>query len=118
MKKFAIAAILISSMAIPPRLVANPICPITPVALAAAPNNIIFLDADSKTVFVDLKSLDGAASDVKVKDGSGKVILTKDLAANRTDDVVELDMSKFEAGTYMVELNTYSTTLKQEINLQ
>ena len=118
MKKIAIAAILISSMAYAPRLAANPIKPIAPTAIAAAPNNIIFLDIDSKTVFVDLKSLDGAASDVKVKNADGKIILTKDLAANRTDDVVEIDLSKFDAGTYMVELNTYSNTVKQEIVLQ
>ena len=118
MKKIAIAAIFISSMAFAPRLAANPIHPIAPTSVAAAPNNIIFLDIDSKTVFVDLKSLEGAASDLKVKDASGKVIVTKDLAANRTDDVVEVDLSKFEAGTYMVELNTYSTTIKEEIVLQ
>ncbi len=83
----------------------------------ATPTGIIFLDPESKTVMVDLKQLDGAASEVRVKDAGGKTVVSKDVSKMRTDEVVELDLSKLDAGNYMVEVSTYSQTLKQEISL-
>ena len=92
--------------------------PAAKVMTAAAPTDLIFLDPETKTVFVDVKSLDGAASELKVKDASGKVIFTKDLANSRTDDMIEVDMSNYPKGSYVVELSTYSKTVTQEIVLQ
>ena len=86
--------------------------------LTAAPTDLIFLDPETKTVFIDVKSLDGAASEIKVKDATGKVIFTKDLANSRTDDMIEVDMSNYPKGSYVVELSTYSKTVTQEIVLQ
>ena len=82
-----------------------------------APAGIIFLDPDSKTVMVDLKQLEGAASEIRVTDTDGKVVITKDISKMHTDDMVELDVSKLETGNYTVEVSTYSQTLKQAISL-
>ena len=111
---FALAAIIIPSLT----LATNGTPAVTCTAVStAAPTGIIFLDPESKTVMVDLKQLDGAASEVRVKDADGKTVVSKDISKMRTDEVVELDLSKLAAGSYMVEVSTYSQTLKQEINL-
>lgn len=79
----------------------------------------IYLDPESKTVFFDLKQLanKGVASEVVVKDTSGKIVMTKDLADASTDAVYELDMSQFKSGTYTVVLRTYSDEMQQIIEL-
>lgn len=113
---FALAAIFL-----PVNTFAASVAPTTTIQTQClfgdAPAGVIFLDPDSKTVMVDLKQLEGAASEIRVTDTDGKVVITKDISKMHTDDMVELDVSKLEAGNYTVEVSTYSQTLKQAISL-
>ncbi len=109
---FATSIIPTTVLATPNKNLAN-----ASIIMTAAPTGIIFLDPESKTVMVDLKQLDGAASEVRINDADGKTVMSKDISKMKTDEVVELDLSKLAAGSYMVEVSTYSQVLKQEINL-
>ena len=122
MKKIVLTAFYFALAAtiIPTATLATSVAPTIATTIdggVVAPAGIIFLDPESKTVMVDLKQLDGAASEVRVNDADGKTVVTKDVSKMRTDEVVELDLSKLAAGSYTVEVSTYSQTLKQEINL-
>ncbi len=101
---------------------ANSISIITPiqparvtVAKTETPSAVIFLDPETKMAYIDVKALDGAASEILVKDNTGKTVLDKDIATERTDAVIEIDMSKYAKGAYTIEVNTYSNTIKQEV---
>ncbi|MEY4926646.1 MAG: hypothetical protein RI894_1082 [Bacteroidota bacterium] len=118
MKKIVLTTFCFAAATLSNNIFATPVAPaIQTVICKTQPAGIIFLDPESKTVMVDLKQLDGAASEVRVKDADGKTVVSKDVSKMRTDEVVELDLSKLEAGNYMVEVSTYSQTLKQEISL-
>ena len=95
--------------------ITTPTHPIHAVAKTETPTSIIFLDPETKMAYIDVKALDGAASEILVKDHTGKTVLDKDVATERTDAVIEIDMSKYAKGAYTIVVNTYSNTIKQEV---
>lgn len=76
-----------------------------------------FLDADSKTYYIDFENISVNLNDVKVYDESGEIVKEDDLWNLPVNTIYELNFEDMTPGKYQIELRTYTGKFTKEITI-
>jgi len=74
-----------------------------------------YSDDDSKLFYIDFEKLTFNVSDIVLIDQKGEEVFSDDVLDLPVNSIYELDLNKFEPGTYSVELRTFTGTTKKEV---
>lgn len=89
-----------------------------PVISKVETATIFSTDPDSKICFIDFMKIDGYAKQLTVKNAAGDVVLDEPVWELPENTLYELDYNEYQEGNYTVEIQTYSTAIKQEIKVK
>jgi hypothetical protein len=76
-----------------------------------------FSDADSKTHFVDFESVRANVKDIVLKNAYGEVLFMEHVSDLPVNAIYELDMSRYKAGQYRIELHTFTGVITKDIQV-
>lgn len=74
-----------------------------------------YSDDDSKLFYIDFEKLTFNVSDIVVVNQKGEEIFSDDVLDLPVNSIYELDLNKFDSGTYSIELRTFTGTTKKEL---
>jgi len=77
----------------------------------------LFSDAEAQTFFIDFESLDVNVNYVVVKDPEGHTVWKDRVFNLPVDTIYEIDCSDFRPGTYLLELQTFTSALSKTIEV-
>ena len=77
-----------------------------------------YSDDNSQLFYIDFTKLTFNLSDIILKDANGEVVFQDDVLDLPVDSIYELDLSKYAAGQYEVELRTFTGNLKKEVTVK
>ncbi len=80
-------------------------------------NWTFYLDKESQVYYIDLETIKVNVSDIVVKNESGEVVFKDNLWDLPVNTIYELDVKNFEEGRYSLELRTYTSVIRKEINV-
>ena len=79
----------------------------------------LYLDKDSKKLFVDFKTLGGDFSKLAIFNEDGDIIFSdKYLIGLPVNTIYEIDLYKFKRGIYFLELYSKDRFIKEEFSIQ
>ena len=81
-------------------------------------DGIFFTDPESKVCYIDFDQIDGYAKHLIVKEDGGDVLIDEALWELSPNTIYELDFEEFSSGKYKVELHTYSTVIKKDLDVR
>jgi hypothetical protein len=85
----------------------------------ASTNWTFHTDQNRQVLYIDFQALGGNMSKLVVQNANKEIVMTDDqlfdLPANT---IYEVDLAEFGKGNYTVELHTYNSIIREEINLQ
>ena len=76
-----------------------------------------YLDAESKTYYIDFETISVNLNDVKVYNEKGEVVKEDKLWDLPVNTIYELDLGDVEPGNYKVELRTYTGKITKEVTI-
>ena len=80
-------------------------------------DKVIFADQSNKTFFIDFERINVNLSGIVVKDILGGVVFKDEVANLPVDTIYELNLSRMSAGTYDIELQSYTGVIKKTVTL-
>ncbi|MFN7117943.1 MAG: hypothetical protein ACK4TA_14170 [Saprospiraceae bacterium] len=75
----------------------------------------IFADAENKLYYIDFETLKVNVSDVLVRNEKGELVWKDHVFNLPVNTIYELDFSRFKAGTYEIELRTFTGAIRKKI---
>lgn len=80
----------------------------------------IHTNMEQKTVYIDFKALGGNMSKLALinKANMETIMMDDRLYDLPTNTIYEISLAKLTKGTYSLELHTYNSVIKEEINIQ
>jgi hypothetical protein len=75
----------------------------------------LFTDEDNKLFYIDFETLKVNVSDVLVKNEKGDLVWKDHVFNLPVNTIYELDFSRFQAGTYEIELRTFSGAIRKKV---
>ncbi len=85
---------------------------------AAGEDWTIFADAENKLFYIDFETLNVNISDVLVRNEKGDLVWKDNVFNLPVNTIYELDFSRFQAGTYEIELRTFTGAIRKKVSLQ
>ena len=76
-----------------------------------------FMDADEKICYVDLEKVPVNLKQAAIINNRGDEVVVVSLSDQPVDTIIELDYSALPAGTYMLELQSYTGKTHKAIQL-
>lgn len=89
-----------------------------PTISEVSAKSVFATDPDSKICFIDFMKIDGYAKQLIVKNAAGDVVLDEPVWELPENTLYELDYNEYKEGNYTVEIQTYSTAIKQQIKVK
>ena len=80
-------------------------------------SKIFFTDPESKVCYIDFSELNGYAKQLIVK-SDAEVVVNEALWELPSNTIYELDYEYYIQGKYQIELYTYSTVVKKELQVR
>jgi len=77
-----------------------------------------YIDEDSKTYFIDFENINFNLSDIIVKDSQGKILFKDDVLDLPVDTIYELDFEAYGSGEYQVELRSFTSIIKKQVQIK
>lgn len=77
-----------------------------------------YSDDENKLYYIDFENLSANLSDIVVKDSNGTVIFKDDVFDLPVNTIYELDMSTYKAGTYEIELRSFTNVMRKSFTLK
>ncbi len=81
------------------------------------PDRTFFADQENRTFYIDFENLSVNLSNIVVKDVLGGVVFKDEVSNLPVDTIYELDMSRMAAGTYNIELCSYTGVIRKTVTL-
>jgi hypothetical protein len=87
-------------------------------ATAKADNWSVYADSENNLYYIDFEKLRVNLSSIVLLDGNGKVVFEKEVHHLPVNTIFELDFNSFPEGRYVLELRSYTTTLRENIDFR
>lgn len=78
----------------------------------------LYADEENKLYYIDFENLKVNLSDVVVKNANGEVLLKDNVFDLPVNTIYELDFSKYQPGTYEIELRSFTNIIRKKITLK
>ena len=78
----------------------------------------IYADETNRVYYIDFESLRVNISDVVVKNNAGEVVFKEKVFDLPVNTIYELDLSKYEAGKYEIELRSFTGLIRKPVELR
>lgn len=75
----------------------------------------LFSDEEHKLFYIDFETLKVNVSDVLVKNEEGDLVWKDNVFNLPVNTIYELDFSRFQSGTYEIELRTFTGTIRKKV---
>ena len=85
------------------------------VHLNNSENWSFYIDEENKLYFIDFEKLSFNLSDIIVKNEAGEVIIKEDVLDLPVNTIFELDFSSHPAGSYDVELRSFTGMMRKSL---
>lgn len=82
---------------------------------ATADDWSIYSDAENKLYYIDFETLKVNVSDVLVRNEKGDMVWKDNVFNLPVNTIYELDFSHFKAGTYEIELRTFTGSIRKKV---
>lgn len=87
-------------------------------ATAKADNWSVYADSENNLYYIDFEKLRVNLSSIVLLDGNGKAVFEKEVHHLPVNTIFELDFNSFPEGKYVLELRSYTTTLRENIDFR
>jgi len=77
----------------------------------------IFADEENKLYYIDFETLKVNVSDVLVRNEKGDMVWKDNVFNLPVNTIYELDFSRFHAGTYEIELRTFTGSIRKKVSI-
>ena len=84
----------------------------------ASDNWTFYADEDNRVFYVDFENVKVNLSDVVVKNEDGEILWKDDVLDLPVDTIYEVDLNSYKAGKYSIELRSFTTFIKKEVNIK
>ena len=81
------------------------------------PSDCVSVDADEKTLFIDLEKIQYNLKEISLIDHDGSIAFVKDVTQSPVDAIVEIDLKELTTGSYLLELKSYVNSLHKRIEI-
>jgi beta-galactosidase beta subunit len=81
-------------------------------------NWAMYSDEENHKYYIDFQKISVNLNDIHVKNEKGEEIFKDNLFTLPVDTIYELDLSKFPAGKYEIELRTFTQSLKRTVTVK
>ncbi len=78
----------------------------------------IYADETNRVYYIDFESLRVNISDVVVKNNTGEVVFKEKVFDLPVNTIYELDLSRYEAGKYEIELRSFTGLIRKPVELR
>lgn len=78
----------------------------------------LFADEENKLFYIDFETLKVNVRDVLVKDEQGDLVWKDNVFNLPVNTIYELDFSRFQAGTYEIELRTFTGVIRKKVEIK
>jgi hypothetical protein len=76
-----------------------------------------FIDGESKTLFIDFESVRANIKEIVLKNAFGEILFMEHVSDLPVNVIYELDMNRYKAGQYRIELHTFSGVLSKDVQV-
>ena len=90
----------------------------TPKAAIAGSSETFYEDAENKLLYIDFETVNVNLSDIKVKNADGEIVLEDELWSLPVNTIYEVDYKEFAAGTYEIELRSFTGVLRKTVEVK
>ncbi len=77
-----------------------------------------YADDDNRTFYIDFEKINVNLSDIVVKNKSGEIVFKEDVLDLPVNAIYELNFDELGKGDYLVELRSYTKTLRKEVEIK
>lgn len=81
-------------------------------------NWTFYADEDNKVYYIDFENINFNLSDVVVKNRDGEVVMRDDVLDLPVDTIYEIDLNQYSTGKYLIELRSFTSIIKKEVDLK
>ncbi len=87
-------------------------------AVEISENWSFYADEENQLYYIDFQNLKINLSNIVIKNEDGKVLLKDDVFDLPVNTIYELDFSQYGAGTYEVELHSFTEVVRKSIKVK
>jgi len=77
-----------------------------------------YTDEENQLYFIDFEKINFNLSEIIVKNDDGDILIQDDVLDLPVNTIYEIDLSEFGAGDYHVELRSFTTIIRKEVNIK
>ena len=81
------------------------------------PNDCVSVDVEEQTLFIDLQKIQYNLKEVSLIGRDGSIAFLKDVSQSPVDAIVEVDLTGFSRGSYLLELKSYVNSIHKRIEI-
>lgn len=78
----------------------------------------VYADAENKLYYIDFQAINVNLNDIIVKNEAGAVVYKDHVLDLPVDVIYELDLSSYPVGTYSIELRSFTSIIKKEVEVE
>ncbi len=76
-----------------------------------------YIDEENQLYFIDFETINVNLSDIIVKSDEGEILLREDVFELPVNTIYEIDFSPYGAGTYHIELRSFTGMMQREVSI-
>ncbi len=77
-----------------------------------------YSDEENQLYYIDFENISANLSDIVVKNSKGKILFKDDVFDLPVNTIYELDMSEYGAGTYEIELRSFTSVMRKSFTIK
>lgn len=78
----------------------------------------LYIDEENRIYYIDFEHLKVNLSDIIVKNESGRILFKDDVFDLPVNTIYEIDFSKYKAGSYQIELRSFTGVIRKRVTLK
>ncbi|MEL6925604.1 MAG: hypothetical protein AAFO94_16285 [Bacteroidota bacterium] len=90
----------------------------TELTEATTDNWTFYADEDNRLYYVDFENIKFNLSDVVVKNADGEVLMRDDVLDLPVNTIYEIDLNNYDSGKYSIELRSFTSVIRKEVDLR
>lgn len=118
MQRYIVLAVLLITACVGSLTAQSSFVPSGSSSAAKADSWSVYADSENNLYYIDFEKLRVNLSSIVLLDGSGKTVFEKEVHHLPVNTIFELDFNSFPEGRYLLELRSYTTTLRENIDFK
>lgn len=118
MQRYIVLAVLLTTASLGSLTAQSSFVPSGSSSTAKADSWSVYADSENNLYYIDFEKLRVNLSSIVLLDANGKIVFEKEVHHLPVNTIFELDFNAFTEGKYVLELRSYTTTLRENIDFR